>query len=548
MASTYTPLGVELQATGENAGTWGTKTNTNLQIIEQISGGYTTQSIAGGAQTTALSVSDGSTGAVLSHRMIEFTGTISGNQIVTIPLDVQTFYFLRNSTSGSHTVQFKYVSGSGDSFTFAAGDKGDALVFATANDGTNPDIDTLPAGDVTLTGTQTLTNKTLTSPKIGTSILDTNGNELALLTATGSAVNEFTIANAATSGGPTLSSTGGDTNIDINITPKGTGDVVLAGDTVKVGDSGAAATLTSNGAGALTVTTGGAADLVLSTNSGTDSGTITITDAANNDITLTPNGTGDVVLSADTVKVGDSAAAAVLTSNGAGTLTVTTGGASDLILNTNSGTNSGNITITDAANGDITLSPNGTGVVKGVDGGDNTAAIKIAGKESIWIPAVAMYPTTTNGCADLEQTELTAGQPELKTLDFDKDSDEFAQFAIAFPKSWNEGTVTFQPFFTANTTNTGSAKFIVAGVAVADDGPIDAAFGTGQGTAIGFSGTANDLMVGNESSAITIAGSPAAGEQVFFNIFRDVSADNLTADAKLLGIKLFFTTDAANDA
>ena len=292
MASTYTPLGVELQATGENAGTWGTKTNTNLQIIEQISGGFTTQSIAGGAQTPALSVSDGSTGATLSHRMIEFTGTITGNITVTIPLDVQNFYFLRNSTSGSYTVEFKYVTGSGDSFTFAAGNKGDALVFATANDGTNPDIDTLPAGDVTLTGTQTLTNKTLTSPKIGTSILDTNGNELALLTATSSAVNEFTIANAATSAGPTLSSTGGDSNIDINITPKGTGDVVLAGDTVKVGDSGAAAVLTSNGAGTLTVTTGGASDLVLSTNSGTDSGTITITDAANGDITIAPNGTG----------------------------------------------------------------------------------------------------------------------------------------------------------------------------------------------------------------------------------------------------------------
>ena len=82
MASTYTPLGIELQATGENAGTWGTKTNTNLQIFEQIVGGFTQQSIAGGAQTTALSVSDGSTGATLSHRMIEFTGSISGNQIV----------------------------------------------------------------------------------------------------------------------------------------------------------------------------------------------------------------------------------------------------------------------------------------------------------------------------------------------------------------------------------------------------------------------------------------------------------------------------------
>ena len=146
MASTFTPLGVELQATGENAGTWGTKTNTNLQIIEQISGGYITKDIAGGAQTTALAVSDGSTGAELSHRMIEFTGTITGNQIVTIPLDVQTFYFLRNSTSGAYTVQFKYASGSGDSFTFSATDKGDAIVFATASDSTNPNIDTIALG------------------------------------------------------------------------------------------------------------------------------------------------------------------------------------------------------------------------------------------------------------------------------------------------------------------------------------------------------------------------------------------------------------------
>ena len=132
MASTYTPLGIELQATGENAGTWGTKTNTNLQIFEQISGGFTQQSIAGGAQTTALTVSDGATGAVLSHRMIEFTGTITGNQIVTIPIDVQTFYFLRNSTSGTYTVQFKYASGSGSSVTFATTDKGDKVVFACA--------------------------------------------------------------------------------------------------------------------------------------------------------------------------------------------------------------------------------------------------------------------------------------------------------------------------------------------------------------------------------------------------------------------------------
>ena len=138
MASTYTPLGIEKMATGENAGTWGTKTNVNLQIIEQLTGGYTTQALS--STPTTLSVNDGSTGAVLAHRIIDFTGSIGENFVVTIPLDVQTFYILRNSTSGAYTVQFKYVSGSGSSVTFSTTDKGTKIVYATANDGTNPDI------------------------------------------------------------------------------------------------------------------------------------------------------------------------------------------------------------------------------------------------------------------------------------------------------------------------------------------------------------------------------------------------------------------------
>ena len=257
MASTYTPLGVELQATGENAGTWGTKTNSNLQIIEQISGGFIQKSIAGGAQTTALSVSDGSTGAELAHRMIEFTGTITGNQIVTIPLDVQTFYFLRNSTSGAYTVQFKYASGSGDTLTFSTTDKGDKLIFASASDGTNPNIVTLSfgSGDVTLTGTQTLTNKTLTAPKIGTSILDTNGNELFLLTATSSAVNQLTYANAATGNKPSLTASGGDTNIGVSIQPKGSGTVTIDALTFPATDGSANQILQTDGSGTLSFTT-----------------------------------------------------------------------------------------------------------------------------------------------------------------------------------------------------------------------------------------------------------------------------------------------------
>jgi hypothetical protein len=139
-SSTYTPLGVEKMATGENAGTWGTKTNTNLEIIEQFAGGYTTQAVTDSGTPTALAVSDGSTGATLSHRVIEFTGSISGARVVTIPLDVQTFYIVKNSTSGAYTLQFKYVSGSGGSVTWTAADKGTKIIYATANDGTNPDL------------------------------------------------------------------------------------------------------------------------------------------------------------------------------------------------------------------------------------------------------------------------------------------------------------------------------------------------------------------------------------------------------------------------
>ena len=407
MASTYTALGVELMVTGENAGTWGTKTNTNLQIIEQISGGFSAQSIAGGAQTTDLSVSDGSTGAVMAHRMIEFTGTITGNQIVTIPLDAQTFYFLRNSTSGAYTVQFKYITGSGDTFTFGATDKGDQLVFATGNDGTNPDIYTLGFGDgdVTLTGTQTLTNKTLTSPKIGTSILDTNGNELALLTATGSAVNEFTIANAATGNGPTLSSTG-ETNVDININPKG------------------------------------------------------------------------------------------------------------------------------------------SGVLK-----SGSAAVKIAGTETIWIPAQAMYAATTNG-AEAAQAETTATRPDLKVLDFDASTAEYAQFAIAMPKSWNLGTVTYQVFWSPSNTNTGNCIFGLQGLSCTEGDTADAVFGTAQEVTDAGIGTVEDVQMTAVSSAMTIAGSPADDDQCFFQLYRDANdgSDTFTGDARVLGIKLFYTTDAANDA
>ena len=257
MASTYTPLGVELQQTGENAGTWGSKTNVNLQVIEQIAGGFTQQALTSGG-TVALTSSDGGTGDVLAHRIIEFTGSLSGNAVVTIPLDVQNFYLLRNSSSGAYTVQFKYTSGSGSSVTFSATDKGDKLVVAKGDDGTNPnivEISLATAGTVTETGTQTLTNKTLTSPKIGTSILDTNGAELFKLTATSSAVNEITYNNAATGNKPTFTASGDDSNIGISIQPKGTGTITIDALTFPAADGSSGQILQTNGSGVLSFTT-----------------------------------------------------------------------------------------------------------------------------------------------------------------------------------------------------------------------------------------------------------------------------------------------------
>ena len=402
MASNYIPLGIQLMTTGEKAGLWGGLTNTNWDIIEQISGGYTTQAVTDGADTD-LSVSDGSTGATLAHRVIELTGSLTAGRNVTIPLDVQNFYIIKNATSGSQIVTFKYVSGSGDSVAIANG--ATKIVYATANDGTNPDI--ADVGIVTLTGTETLTNKTLTSPIIGTSILDTNSNELLKLTATGSAINELTLANAATGNGPIVSATSSaDSNVDININPLG------------------------------------------------------------------------------------------------------------------------------------------SGVLK-----SGTAAVKIAGTETIFIPAQAMFGTTTNG-ADAQAVETTATRPELKVLDFDAGTAEYAQFSIAMPKSWNLGTVTYQVFWSPGNTNTGNCIFGLQGLATTEGDTADAVFGTAIEVTDAGIGTVEDVQMSAVSSAMTLAGSPADDDYCFFQLYRDAAdgSDTFTGDARVLGIKLFYTTDAANDA
>ena len=286
MASSYTPLGIELQATGENAGTWGTKTNTNLQIVEQISGGYTTQAVSDSGDTT-LSVSDGSTGATLSHRIIEFTGSLTSGRNVTIPLDVQNFYILKNATSGSQTVTFKYATGSGTSAAIANGKT--VIAYAKADDGTNPNISTVAlAADVVDDTSPQLggnldTNSFMIDFDTSHGIRDENGNEQLFFSTTSSAVNYVNVTNAATGNDPKIAAAGDDSNIDLQIAPKGSGELVVG-----------------TGSAAPTITSAGAYDLTLDTNSGTNSGTITITDGADGNITATPNGTGVVAVGGNT--------------------------------------------------------------------------------------------------------------------------------------------------------------------------------------------------------------------------------------------------------
>jgi len=236
MASNYTNLGIQLMTTGEKAGTWGTLTNTNWNIIEQISGGYVSQSIAGGAQTTTLVKSDGSTGATMATRIWNLNGTITGNQIVTVPDSIENWWIIRNATTDSsdtYTVTVQTVSGSGITYVAGAAGRVTKLLYT---DGTNVLDASADFGEVTLTGTQTLTNKTLTSPKIGTDILDTGGNELINLTATGSAVNEITLANAAADNDPRITLSGDSTNIGLEVLPKGTGAFVVQGNADQGGE------------------------------------------------------------------------------------------------------------------------------------------------------------------------------------------------------------------------------------------------------------------------------------------------------------------------
>jgi hypothetical protein len=454
MASSYNNLGIELQATGENAGTWGTKTNTNLNLIAETWGFI---SIDMAAADVTLAMTSGSSSNARNY-ILELTGTLAGTRVLDIPAqagspaaNIEKGFIVVDKTnrSGSaYTLTFKVTGATGVTLRQLPQDKSSAPVTTFVYDNGTDIIDA--SKDVAISFTN------------GQYIADNSGNELVTFGVVASAVNEVKVTNAATGTAGPIISANGETNTNLQLRPAGTG-------VITVGTSAANATVTSKGA-------------------------------------------------------------------------------HDLILSTNEGSSSGTITITDAANGNITLAPNGTGEVQATDQADATAAVKIAGKETMWIPATAFYLPTTNP-ADAASVETTALRPELKVVDFDASTAQYVQFAIAMPKSWNLGTVTYKVFWSPSTTNTDTCIFALQGVSCTEGDTADVAFGTAVEVEDDGIGTVEDVQMSAESGAVTIAGTPADNDQTFFQLFRNAADgdDDFTGEARVLGIKLFYTTDEAND-
>lgn len=199
----------------------------------------------------------------------------------------------------------------------------------------------------------------------------------------------------------------------------------------------------------------------------------------------------------------------------------------------------------------LELSDLGTAAL--LDSGTGTGNVplvsNIQGQQEEFIPAEAMTPTVSNGCSPLRRAETTAGNPDLEVIDFASDADDHAQFKMALPKRWNAGTVTAQFYWTHTAGTSFGVAWAIQGVSVADGGTMDASYGTAVVTT-DTGGTVEDCYITAASSAVTIAGTPADGELQVFRVFRDVSdaGDTLDADARLIGVKLFWTSDALNDA
>src|SRR5262245_45490107 len=215
-----------------------------------------------------------------------------------------------------------------------------------------------------------------------------------------------------------------------------------------------------------------------------------------------------------------------------------------------------------AADVDIDVLPpatsplDGTELVFGEQGGIQskitTAQIAVlAGTAlaTLWIPATAMIARTTNG-PSTGLIELSVNKIMVATLDFDPTTQEYAQFSIRMPKSWNESTLSFAPLWShAATATTFGVVWSLSATAYSNDDALDVAQGAVQ-TSTDTGGTTNDLYIGPTSSAITVGGTPDPEDMIIFQVSRVAGAgsDTMTIDARLHGVTIYYNTNTNTDA
>ena len=245
--STSANLKLTVQATGENSGTWGQITNTNLLILEQAIGGYSavTLNATTGATLTF------SNGALSSGKdaVIKLTGTITTNVNVTIPDSVEKTYIVENGTSGAFTVTVKTTSGSG--VTWAAADKGTKVVYSNGTDVVDTALTDVASDYSPQLSASLDANGNNIEFDDATGITDDAQNEQLIFSKTASAVNHLQVKNAAASGTPSITAIGDDTNIGVSIQPKGDGKVTLDQLVFPTGTGSADQILTTDGSGNL---------------------------------------------------------------------------------------------------------------------------------------------------------------------------------------------------------------------------------------------------------------------------------------------------------
>jgi hypothetical protein len=405
------------------------------------------------------------------------------------------------------------------------------------------------ASVVTVGGTQTLTNKTLTSPTIGTSPTAAGATWTDLGTVTTADINGGTIDGAVIGGASAGAITGTTITANTGFLPDADGGAYLGQatqafsglflDTLATVNFDNGNAVITHSSGVLTVSTG---DLRVTT-AGTNAASVVTVGGTQ---TLTSK-----TLTSPTIKTSPTAAGATWTDLGTVTTADINGGTIDGAVIGGASSAAGTFTTLSATTielghaSDTTLARVSAGVVS-IEG-SNIIKANTTATRTIVLTAAGGWPSTTAGCATNTKVETSTNDMNYYTLDFDQTTEENAEWSVTMPDNYDGGTITAIFYWTA-ASGTGDVIWGIKGRAFANDDALDQAFGTAV-TVTDTLITAGDLHISSATAAVTFAGSPAGGQFVAIKVYRDADAggDTLNADARLMAVKIEYGINAYTD-